>query len=128
MAHVDERAPRWAERVGAEQAERDEEAREEFRRRVAAGEYRRLLGKDLGAIVEQAGAVTGVREELGALRYCMARVLMEEGDPVRQAATVARVAAVSVQAARAQRAIDGDVAASLTEAVTQILHELGEGG
>mgnify|MGYP001445024594 FL=1 len=76
-------------------------------------------------MIAQAAAEASVNHELGALRYVLARLLAEEEDPIALAKAVARVASVSVQAARAQRAISGAVADSLTDAVTQILIELG---
>jgi hypothetical protein len=48
----------------------------------------------------------------------------EEDDLVVLAGLVARVASVSIQAARIQRAINGQLAESLTDAVTTILADL----
>ena len=95
-----------------------------FRTRLESGDYRELLGKRLGEVMAQAAAEAGVMEELGALRIVMARLLTEEDDPVVLAPLIARIASVSIQAARAQRAINGRLAESLTEALTTILAEL----
>jgi hypothetical protein len=46
---------------------------------------------------------------------------------VTLAKAVARVASVSIQAARAQRAISGQLAEGLTDAITQILAEFDGG-
>jgi hypothetical protein len=54
----------------------------------------------------------------------MARLLTEEDDLAVLAPLVARIASVSIQAARAQRAISGQLAESLTEALTTILTDL----
>ena len=75
----------------------------------------------------EAAAEAGVADELGALRVVMARLLTEEEDLVVLAPLIARIASVSIQAARVQRAISGQLAESLTEALTTILADL-EGG
>jgi hypothetical protein len=98
-----------------------------FRARLESGDYRELLGDRLGEVMAQAAAEAGVSEELGALRIVMARLLTEEEDVVTLAPLIARIASVSIQAARVQRAISGQLAESLTEAITTILAEL-EGG
>ena len=51
----------------------------------------------------------------------MARLLAEEDDPVTLANTIARVASVSIRAAQVQRAITGQLADTLTEALTSLL-------
>ena len=72
----------------------------------------------------QAAEEAGVADELGALRIVLARLMEEEDDLVVLAGLVARVASVSIQAARLQRAISGQLAESLTDAVTTILADL----
>ncbi len=78
--------------------------------------------------MRQAAAEGGVADELAILRIVMARLLAEEEDPVTLATTISRLAAVSIQAARAQRAINGQLAEGLTDAITTILAELDAGG
>jgi hypothetical protein len=78
-------------------------------------------------VMAEAAGEAGVGDELGALRVVMARLLTEEEDLVVLAPLVARIASVSIQAARAQRAISGQLAESLTEALTSILTTI-EGG
>ena len=95
-----------------------------FRARLESGDYRELLGERLGEVMAQAAAEAGVGEELGALRIVMARLLTEEDDPVVLAPLIARIASVSIQAARVQRAISGQLAESLTEALTSVLTNL----
>jgi len=111
-----------------EQQARQERARraKRFRERLEAGNYRSLFDDYLARVIAQAAAERGVLEEIGALRLVLARLLVEEDDLTKLAANVARVASVAVQAARAQRAIDGEVAQSLTEALTQILIEMDQ--
>jgi hypothetical protein len=98
-----------------------------FRARLESADYRALLGRRLGEVMAEAAGEAGVGDELGALRVVMARLLTEEDDLVVLAPLVARIASVSIQAARAQRAISGQLAESLTEALTSILTEM-EGG
>lgn len=95
---------------------------------MANGRYDELLGVELGSIVRQAAAERGVTTELGALRFVMAKLLVEVDDPVELASAVSRVASASVAAARAQRAISGDTAEALTEAVADILLALDAEG
>jgi hypothetical protein len=107
-------------------AARQERARraKRFRERLEEGNYRALFDDYLARVITEAAAERGLVEEIGALRLVLARLLVEEDDLSKLAANVARVASVAVQAARAQRAITGEVAQGLTEALTQILIEL----
>jgi hypothetical protein len=95
-----------------------------FRARLEAGDYRELFGGRLGELMARAAEEAGVTQELGALRIVMARLMEEEDDLVVLAGLVARVASVSIQAARIQRAITGQLAESLTDAVTTILADI----
>jgi len=95
-----------------------------FRARLESGDYRALLGRRLGEVMAEAAGEAGVGDELGALRVVMARLLTEEDDLEVLAPLVARIASVSIQAARAQRAISGQLAESLTEALTSVLTNL----
>ena len=96
----------------------------EFRRRLDEGDYRRLFDAKLKEVIGQAAAERGLADEIGALRVVLARLLLEEEDLSRLVSGVARLASVTVQATRAQRAIVGDQADGLTEAIAQILAEL----
>ena len=108
--------------------ERRTEAARVFQARLEAGDYRGLFGPSLNELMVQAAAERGVGDELAVLRIVMARLLAEEDDPVTLAEAISRVATVSIQAARGERAIDGQLAESLTDAVTDILAELEAGG
>ena len=98
-----------------------------FLSRLESSDYRELLGDRLGEVMAGAAAEAGVANELGALRIVMARLLTEEEDLVVLAPLIARIASVSIQAARVQRAISGQLAESLTEALTTILADLERG-
>jgi len=67
-------------------------------------------------------------EEIGALRIVLARLLAEEESASRLATSIPRVVDAVVRAVRAQRSMSGALAESLTDAVTQVLLELGLGG
>ena len=95
---------------------------------METGDYRALFGERLAALMTQAAAETGVDDEIAILRIVMARLITEEDDPVILAKEISRVAAVSIQAARARRAINGQLAEGLTEAITSILTDLDGGG
>lgn len=99
-------------------------AKAAFRERLESGDYRELFGGRLGEVMAQAAEEAGVTAELGALRVVMARLMEEEDDLVVLAGLIARVSSVSIQAARIQRAITGQLAESLTDAVTTILADL----
>ena len=64
-------------------------------------------------------------EEISALRIVLARLLAEEEDPSRLASSIPRIVDAVVRAVRAQRLISGVLAEGLTQAVTQVLIELG---
>lgn len=121
-------APRYAERVESEAAERRADAAEEFRRRGAQGQYRGLFGDELNRLMREAAEQKGVADELAACRVVMARLLAEVDDPIELSKALARIAGVSVQAARTQRLIEGEAASQLTDAITAILVELEAGG
>ncbi len=116
-----------ASEVELEAVERRQAAAAAFRQRLEAGDYRGLFGEHLGDLMAQAAADGGVTDELAVLRIVMARLLAEEEDPVTLAKAVSRVAAVSIQAARAQRAINGQLAEGLTDALTTVLANLEAG-
>ncbi len=113
--------------VELEAVERRQAAAAAFRQRLETGDYRGLFGERLGELMAQAAADGGVTDELAVLRIVMARLLAEEEDVVTLANAVSRVASVSIQAARAQRAINGQLAEGLTEALTTILADLEAG-
>lgn len=114
----------WTEDGAVEARAERRAALEELRRRLAEGDYRTLYERRLGEVIAQAAALGGLADEIGALRFVLARLLAEEDDVSKLATGVARVTAVAVNAARTQRAISGDAAEGLTAALTQILIEL----
>jgi hypothetical protein len=118
----------FAGRTAREERERRQEAAAAFRARLEAGDYRGLFGPSLNELMLQAAAENGVDDEIAILRIVMARLMAEEEDPVTLAKAISQVAAVSIQAARARRAITGKLAEGLTDAMTSILTELAAEG
>lgn len=110
---------------GAEGAFASEESG--FRRRLEAASYHALLGEALGTVLAEAASERSLVDEIGALRVTLARLLVEEDDVGRLATNVARVAAVAVQAARAQAAIGAERPEDVAAAVVRTLEELGKG-
>ncbi len=104
--------------------ERRRRAAVRFRRRLKQGDYQGVFEGWLKEVIAQAAAERSLTDEIGALRFVLARLLAEEDDLTKLATGVARVATVAIQAARTQRAISGELADGLTEALTQILTEL----
>lgn len=96
----------------------------EFQRRLASGDYRTLFGEALSVAIQRAAEERGLADEIGILRVVLARLLVEERDPAQLAASVSRVAGVAIQAARAQRTIDGEQADRWSELFTQVLLEV----
>jgi hypothetical protein len=115
-------------RVGG-QVEREERRRVElaegFRRRLERGDYRALLDERLREVMAQAAEQRGLAEEVGALRFAMARLLAEEEDPGALALGISRLATASARLARTQRELNQEPEL-LTDAISQILRDLDE--
>ena len=92
--------------MGEEDGDRDVArtlARERLRRAMAGGDYDGLLDPSLWRLLDAAAGGNGFGREIGALRFAMARLLVEEEDPRQLAASLARVASTIVRATQAQR-------------------------
>ncbi len=123
LAAAVQRATRDATRAlaeGKEQA-RQRAAAEQFRRRVERGEYRGLFDERLGRVMAEAAATRALDDELGALRYVLARLLAEEEDTGRLALGVARVSRAAARVELARRRIDRGRDDELAEALAQAL-------
>lgn len=107
-----------------------EQRRQAFLERLEKGEYAALFDENLSRVIAQAAQAMkerGPDDEIGALRFVMARLLAEEPDVTKLASSVTRVVTAAMQAARTGRTIGGETAEGLTGALTQILAELDEG-
>jgi hypothetical protein len=107
--------------------EREERRRvaEVFRRRVARGEYGGLFDEPVRRILAQAAEEKALDQELGALRFMMARLLMEDGDPVRQALGISRVATAAARIVKTGASIE-EPRDTLQEWITEHLRELDQ--
>lgn len=91
-----------------------------------------LLSRRIASILLRTGVPDQERappldDEIGALRLVLARVLESEDDPRQLATSIPRIVDALVRATRVQRQVQGDQAEGLTEALTQVLLELGMG-
>jgi hypothetical protein len=116
---------------GALRATRETEGEEErrraaalFRRRLADGQYRALIDERLRQVLEQAAEEKGLREELGALRVVLMRLLVEEQDLDRLARGVSRVATAAARVRRVQEQVGDGPNAELQAFVDGILNAL----
>ncbi len=106
---------------------RRDRAAELFQQRLERGSYRDLFDQRIAGVIARAGSEGSLNDEIGALRLVLARVLAEEEDPARLATSIPRIVDAVVRAVRAQRTLSGTMAEDLTEALTQMLIELGLG-
>ena len=114
-------------RQGGQAASADEPrltSHDSFHQRRDASDYRRLFGERMDALMAAAAEEEGIEDEIGVLRILLARLMVEEADPLKLAEAVARIAGVSVQAARVRHAISGKRTESFTDAVARVLEEL----
>jgi len=95
---------------------------------VLAPGVRELIEQRVAELLAQSGTEESLAEEISALRLVLARVLAEEDDPARLAASIPRIVDAVVRAVRTQRTLAAGTAEGLTAAMTQVLLELGLGG
>lgn len=100
------------------------EQRERFRERVAQGRYDALLDTPVRNVLREGAAIRGVDEELGAIRFALAKLLAEELDANKLAAGVARLTSAAVQAMKMGQAIGDETDESLADLLNQILIDL----
>lgn len=97
---------------------------DDFRRRVERGAYDGLFDGAVRAILRQGAAIGGVEDELGAIRYALAKLLAEEPDANRLAAGVARLCTAAVQVLRQAQRVPDTGGHALDEVMRQILAEI----
>ena len=90
------------DRTAAATPDPREQAHAAFQARLRTGDFDAVLGRGLRRTLRAAAADQTLDLEVGALRLALARLLQEEDDTTKFAATVAQVARVALQAA-AQR-------------------------
>jgi hypothetical protein len=99
---------------------------EGFRRRVEAGEYGALLDGRMREVLAQAAARDGLEEEMGAARFVLMRLLVEEEDLGKQALGVSRIITAAARVARARKAIGPGEEDTLTAFINERLREIEE--
>ncbi|HEV2107018.1 MAG TPA: hypothetical protein VGR16_02005, partial [Thermomicrobiales bacterium] len=83
-----------------------------------------LFDTALARIIAQAAAQQGLDDEIGAVRYALARLLAEERDASRLALGVARLTRAAVAASCERRESRQEQPDPLTEAMSRILADL----
>ena len=107
--------------AGSGQAEEEQRRAEAlFRRRLEGGEYQGLIDERLRQILEQAADEKGLRDELGALRVVLMRLLVEEQDLDKLARNVSRVATATARIRRVQEQVGEGPNAELQAFVDRI--------
>jgi hypothetical protein len=108
----------------------DEDPREalraSFQRRVDRGRYDELLSPQIRSLMQTGAAIRGLDEELGAIRFALAKLLAEETDAGKLAAGVARLTSASVQAMKLGQVLGDATDASLADLFNEILIEMEE--
>lgn len=99
-----------------------------FAKRMENGQFRELFSSNLRSIFDQAVeqlVESGLHEEVGSLRYVLARLMNEEQDLTRLANNVARVVSVSIRTVQMHNQITGKSTKDLIAAMIEILREAG---
>ena len=92
------------------------------RRRVT---YLERLDAGTRATVEEAALDGSLQTEIGSLRAVLVRLLAEVEDPVVLSLAVARVVNAQARSLSVQRAISGEKAGDVIEALNRVLADLG---
>lgn len=108
----------------APESDAREANRERFREAVETGRYDALLDSSMWAVLREGAAIRGVDEELGAIRFALAKLLAEELDASKLASGVARLTSAAVQAMRMGQSISDETDESLADLLNEILIDL----
>lgn len=108
------------------QSERDarEERRRIFLERVESGNFKELYGPKISELIRQASAEKNVDDELGALRFSLAKAIAEVDDAEDLAKTVSTLARAIALILRSHRAATGETSSVLAEAIQDLLGDL----
>ena len=107
-----------------EAEERRTEQRERFQENLARGKYSELLDRSIQSVIEEAAAIQGIEQELGAVRFALAKVVSEVEDPNQLATSVARLAACTAQLLRVVRPTAKEADEELIATLNQIMVDL----
>lgn len=103
-----------------------EDQRQRFQERIAQGRYDDLYERPVRELLREGAAIRDLDEELGAIRFTLAKLLAEELDAVRLAAGVARLASVAVQVMRCAQSLSADEQEPFAELLDRLLAEAGQ--
>lgn len=113
------------ERAAGEQLDDPQvELRAQFRERIRQGTYDALLDPSVRMLLREGAAIRGMDEELGAIRFALAKLLAEELDASKLAAGVARLTSAAVQAMKIGQALGDETDESLADLLNEILIDL----
>jgi hypothetical protein len=101
-----------------------EEQRKLFRERVARGDYNQLYDPAMRLLMKDGAAIKGIDEELGAVRYALAKLVNEEEDAGKLAAGVARLASAAERLLRVVKPNADESSDNVITAINQILIDL----
>jgi hypothetical protein len=85
-----------------------------------------LFDEPVRRILEQAAEEKSLDQELGLLRMMMARLVVEEGDAVKQAMAMSRLATAAARVVKTQLEVGGG-RDTLQEWISEVLKEVGPG-
>ncbi|HET9661711.1 MAG TPA: hypothetical protein VFP05_15395 [Thermomicrobiales bacterium] len=121
--HGNHRREEAAERR-EEEAERRAELRKRFQERLAQGGYDGLIDGPVQTVIEEAAAIQGIDQELGAVRFALAKVLNDVEDANQLASSVARLAACTAQLLRVVRPTARESEGELIATLNQMMVDL----
>ena len=101
-----------------------EDQRARFQERVIRGDYQSLYDAPMRLLIEQGSAIQGIEEELGAVRFALAKLMNEEEDPNKLATGVARLASATVQLLKIVKPAASEASDPAVETINRILIEL----
>lgn len=107
-----------------EEADRSRKQRERFQERLKRAEYGALYDPPVKTVIEEAAAIPGIDQELGAVRFALAKVLNDVEDAIQLAGTVARLAACTAQLLRVVRPTVRESDEQLISTLNQIMVDL----
>jgi len=122
MAHVQHDGNQRRE----EELERLAEQRAHFEERLARSGYNGLYDPTVKSVIEQAAAIQGIDQELGAVRFALGKVVNDVQDANQLASSVARLATCTAQLLRVVRPTVKEPGDELLATLNQIMVDLGK--
>jgi hypothetical protein len=120
------RGPRFERDPWSDDEDPRKELQAAFQRRVDRGRYDELLSPQIRALLQAGATIRGLDEELGAIRFALAKLIAEEQDASKLAAGIARLTSASVQAMKLGQLLGDASDASLADLFNEILSEIDD--